>query len=256
MLMEQIAGCVNPKARREAVCGVVVPHAGFSCSGKVAGAVYSRIEMPDTFVILGPNHSGWGADFSIMTSGVWRMPLGDVRIDSELAESILKHSRLLKSDELSHRREHSIEVQVPFMQYFGEGFQIVPISVRHYLPMEPYLSACTEVGNAIAEAVKKTKQKVVVVASTDFTHYESQGTAEKKDKLALDAILALDEKRLFKEVLENEISMCGYGPAAAALTACKKLGCTKAKLVGYATSGEVTGDYQHVVGYGGVTIGR
>ncbi|MFH1125589.1 MAG: AmmeMemoRadiSam system protein B [Candidatus Altiarchaeota archaeon] len=256
MLREQIEECVKPNATKEEVSGIVVPHAGYVYLGKVAGAVYSGIKMPDTFVILGPNHTGYGADFSIATSGIWRMPFGEVRIDSNLAEDILKHSKVLEINELAHSKEHSIEVQLPFMQYFSESFQIVPIAVRHYPPRDQFLKACEDVGNAIAEAVKNTKEKVVVAASTDLTHYESQKTAEEKDKIALNAILALDAKKLFQEVMNRDISMCGYGPVAVTITACRKLGCTKTKLVEYMTSGDVTGDKAQVVGYGGVTISR
>ena len=254
MLFEQVGECVNPKAKKIEACGIVVPHAGFMYSGKVAGAVYSQIKMPDTFVILGPNHTGFGGDFSLMPSGTWRMPLGDVRIDSNLAEGVVKNSRFIDLDDSAHLREHSIEVQLPFMQYFSDRFQIVPIAVRHYPPKQDFLEACIDVGNAIAEAVKGLKELVVIVASTDFTHYESQKKAEENDKSALDAILALDAKRLFKEVDERDISMCGYGPVAVMLTACIKLGCSKARLVKYMTSGDTTGDYRQVVGYGGVII--
>ena len=254
MLLEQIRECVNPDSKKEEACGIVVPHAGFMYSGEVAGEVYSSIEMPDTFVILGPNHTGYGKDFSIETNGIWRMPLGDVKVDSALAEEIFKHSKVLEIDEIAHQREHSIEVQIPFMQYFSDRFQIVPIAVRHYPSTDSFLDRCVEVGNAIAEAVKETNEKVVVVASTDFSHYESQQTASINDKKALDAILKLDSKKLFQEVSERDISMCGYGPVAVTITACKRLGCSKTKLVDYKTSGDVTGDYSQVVGYGGVII--
>jgi AmmeMemoRadiSam system protein B len=254
MLKEQVESFVDLKAKKEDACGIVVPHAGFMYSGKVAGAVYSSINMPDTFVILGPNHTGLGGDFSIVTSGVWRMPFGDVRIDADLAESILTHSKVVELDDMAHVQEHSIEVQLPFMQYFSETFQIVPIAVRHYPPEDSFLQACFDVGGAIAQAVKKTNEKVVVAASTDLSHYESQKTAETNDKAALDAILAMDPVQLFKEVRERDISMCGYGPVAATLTACKSIGCSAARLVKYMTSGDVTGDRRQVVGYGGVVI--
>lgn len=255
MLLEEVEKCIV-KSPKEMACGIVVPHAGYVYSGRVAGAVYSSIEMPDTFVILGPNHTGFGSDFSIETSGLWRMPLGDVKVDQELAVEILKHSKNIEVDDTAHVSEHSIEVQLPFMQYFSESFQIVPIVVKHYTPDEYFLKACVDVGNAIAEAVEKTKERVVIVASTDLTHYESQKTAEENDKKALDAILALDAGRLFKEVRERDISMCGYGPVAVTLTACVKLGCKKARLIKYMTSGEASGDYGRVVGYGGISIGR
>lgn len=256
MLVEQIEECVVKNPVKEKALGIVVPHAGYMYSGKVAGAVYSAIEMPDTFVILGPNHTGVGSDFSISTSGLWRMPMGEVKVNQDLATEILKHSRQLEADDMAHRDEHSIEVQLPFMQYFSDRFQIVPIAVKHYTPDEHFLMACVDVGDAIAQALGKTKENVVVVASTDFTHYESQKTAEENDRSALDAILALDAKRLFDEIRERDISMCGYGPVAVVLTACRKLGCTKARLVKYMTSGEVSGDYNRVVGYGSVSIVR
>jgi hypothetical protein len=254
MLLEQVKACIV-KTARERACGIVVPHAGFVYSGKVAGAVYSSIEMPDTFVILGPNHTGAGSNFSIETSGSWRTPLGDVAVDEELALGILKNSKNIEVDETAHKSEHSIEVQLPFMQYFSKSFRIVPIVVKHYTPDEYFLKACIEVGDAIAHAIGAGR-RVVVVASTDFSHYESQETAEKNDKLAIDAILSLDAKRLFREVGERDISMCGYGPVAAAITSCVKLGCTKARLVKYMTSGDVSGDYGRVVGYGGVSVVR
>lgn len=254
MLMEQVMECINPKAKKTAATGVIVPHAGFVYSGRVAGEVYSAIEMPDTFVILGPNHTGLGGDFSAMTSGVWKMPLGDVPVDSALAESILKRSKMLEIDDMAHRREHSIEVQLPFMQYFSDHIQIVPIAVKHYEPDDRFLSACTEVGRAIASAIRETKERVTLVASTDLSHYETQETAEKNDKKALDAIISLDEKKLFSEVSKNNITMCGYGPAAAVLAACRELGGRNARLVRYATSAEASGDYSQVVGYGGVII--
>jgi len=234
--------------------GCVCPHAGYVYSGKVAGAVYSRIRMPETFIILGPNHTGWGGDFSIMTEGVWKTPLGESSIDSALAKEIFRHSKFLADDPRAHQREHSIEVQLPFLQYLSGTFQFVPISVKHYVPEESFLGVCSEVADAIASAVEKLKSGCTIVASTDFTHYESQERAVEKDNAVISAILSLDAKKLFDTVGEKDVSMCGYGPVAVTILACKKLGAKKAELVKYMTSGETTGDYTQVVGYAGLVI--
>jgi AmmeMemoRadiSam system protein B len=253
-LKKQVESCIEPDAVKEDAIGIVSPHAGYMYSGSVAGAVYSRIKTPDTFIILGPNHHGMGAEFGIMTDGVWRMPFGEVRVDSILAKELFKHSKHLEEDAFSHQREHSLEVQIPFMQYFSEDFQIVPISMRHYAPEPGFLKVCEEIGGEIAEVVSKVKSRVTMVASTDFTHYEPQRVAELNDRAALDAITSLDAERLFREIRERDISMCGYAPVAVTITACRKLGATKAELVKYMTSGDTTGDYSAVVGYGGVII--
>ena len=255
-LHAMIENCIEyiEEAKKKEVTGIVVPHAGYVYSGKVAGAVYSRLKFPDTFVILGPNHTGMGNSFSIMSRGVWNMPFGSVNIDSILAEKIFINSKYLEEDILSHVQEHSIEVQIPFMQYFSKKFQIVPITVKHYIPDENFLKICREIGIAIAKGIKMLNEKVIVVASSDFSHYEPQEVANKNDNSAIEAIIKLDERELFKRVKALDISMCGYGPVAIMLSACKELGATKSELVKYMTSGEVTGDYGEVVGYGGVIV--
>ena len=254
VLYKQIDEFVDKKARKENALGVMSPHAGYVYSGRIAAKVYSKITPADTYIILGPNHTGMGAEFAIMREGEWRTPLGNIKVNSQLAEDILVHSRLLENDFLAHQREHSIEVQVPFMQYFGSGFQIVPITVAHYPPTGEFLKMLEDVSNAIASAVKKTREKVTIVASTDLTHYEPQDIAREKDKAAMDAILSLDESRLFNEIRSKGISMCGYGPTAVMLQASKKLGANKTERVGYMTSGDTTGDYEQVVGYGGIIV--
>jgi len=253
-LVEEVRSCVEPDAVKTDAFGLVCPHAGYMYSGKVAGAVYSRINMPDTFIIIGPNHYGLGSDFSIATAGVWRTPLGEVRVDSLLASEILKNSKHLDEDPFAQEREHSLEVQIPFMQFFSKEFQIIPINIRHYEPDESFLQMCRDIGSGIARVVSGAGCKVTVVASTDFTHYEPQSVAREKDMAALDAIVALDATRLFRVVRERDISMCGFAPVAVTITACKLLGAKKAQLVKYMTSGDTTGDYSSVVGYGGVII--
>jgi AmmeMemoRadiSam system protein B len=224
-------------------------------SGKVAAEVFARIEPADTYIILGPNHTGMGAEFSVMGDGVWRTPLGDARIDGELAHKIVENSKHLELDDMAHMREHSIEVQLPLIQYLSKSdFMFVPIAVAHYAPNEDYLKVVREIGGAIAKACEGRREKIVVVASSDLTHYEPDATARKKDKLALDAVLALDEEKLLSVVAKNRISMCGFGPASVMLAAAKARGAKKAELVDYMTSGDTTGDKSAVVGYGGVVV--
>ncbi|HUV75326.1 MAG TPA: AmmeMemoRadiSam system protein B [Dehalococcoidales bacterium] len=240
---------VNEKAEKQEVIGLVSPHAGYPYSGPVAGAVFSRIEFKDTFIIMGPNHTGRGKPLSIMTQGTWETPLGNVKIDSELARQILDGSSYLQEDEAAHQHEHSIEVQLPFLQYFKPDIRIVPI-ILSFASGEAY----KEIGRDIARAVKELKREVVLVASSDMTHYEPQEVAQQKDAQAIDAILALDEDELLKRVEELDISMCGYAPAVSLIAAARELGAKSAELVKYQTSGDTTGDYSAVVGYAGIII--
>ena len=248
-LREMIAGMVDEKAAREEVVGLVSPHAGYPYSGPVAGATISRVKLKETFVILGPNHTGMGKPFSIMTEGLWRMPLGDVQVDSELGRRMAALSSYLKEDDEAHRFEHSIEVQLPFLQYFKKDIKLVPIVLSSAAG-----TAYKEIGRAIARAVRELKKEVIIIASSDMTHYEPQASAQRKDSQAIEAILALDEDELLRRVNELNISMCGYAPVVSLITAAKELGAGKAELVKYQTSGDTTGDYSAVVGYDGVII--
>jgi AmmeMemoRadiSam system protein B len=249
LLKSQIEEFVDEEATKEEVIGLVSPHAGYIYSGPVAGAVISRIEFKDTFVIMGPNHTGRGEPLSIMTEGTWRTPLGDVEIDSELGKEILARSPYLKEDHLAHLYEHSIEVQIPFLQYFRQDIRIVPI-VLAYFSVEAY----KEIGREIAQAIKGWKGEVVIMASSDMTHYEPHQSAQKKDNLAIEAILELNEDELLGRIDEFNISMCGYAPTTALISAAKELGAREAELVRYQTSAETSGDYSGVVGYAGIII--
>jgi hypothetical protein len=248
-LLSQIQEFIEEDAPQEEALGAVVPHAGFIYSGKVAGAVYSRMLFPQSFIILGPNHTGLGAGASIMTHGEWDMPLGGVKINSKLAQGILNSSRTLHDDDRGHQREHSIEVQLPFLQYWGKAFDFVPISMYSH-----ELTVCQDVGSAIAAALNGYPERVMILASTDMSHYVSQATAESKDKLAIEAILNLDPLGLYETVLKNRISMCGFAPTVAMLVAANKLGATSANLIRYMTSGDVNRDFSQVVGYAGLLI--
>ncbi|MDD4984807.1 MAG: AmmeMemoRadiSam system protein B [Dehalococcoidales bacterium] len=244
-----ISGMVDEQAEKEDVIGVVSPHAGYPYSGPVAAAAISRIKFKDTFVILGPNHTGMGKALSIMTVGSWETPLGSIEIDTELARQLLAASRYLEEDDKAHQYEHSIEVQIPFLQYFSKDFRMVPVAFSYHSP-----AAYKDVGRAIARAVKNTGKGVVIIASSDMTHYEPQDVARQKDDKAIEAILDLDEDELLRRVDEFGISMCGYAPTVALITAAKALGATRAELVRYQTSGDVTGDYSSVVGYAAIII--
>jgi len=246
-LREMIATMVDDKAAREDIIGLVSPHAGYIYSGSVAGATISKVKFKDTFIILGPNHTGIGRPYSILTEGAWRTPLGDVEIDAELARRILTSSRYLEEDDGAHRFEHSVEVQLPFLQYFKKDTKLVPIVLAHASS-----AVYKEIGSAIARAVKDLEREVVIIASSDMTHYEPQSLAQRKDNQAIEAMLALDEDKLIEKVDELNISMCGYAPVVSLITAAKALGAKKAELVKYQTSGDTTGDYSSVVGYAGL----
>ncbi|MBI4303479.1 MAG: AmmeMemoRadiSam system protein B [Chloroflexi bacterium] len=248
-LRAMIKGMVDEKAAKEEVIGLVSPHAGYVYSGQVAGATISRVKFKDTFVIMGPNHTGNGQPLSIMTEGVWKTPLGDVQVDSELGKQILASSEYLKEDYRASQSEHSIEVQLPFLQYFKPDIKIVPI-VLSYADGEVY----KEIGRGIAKAIKELKREVVIIASSDMTHYEPDESARQKDAQAIGAILDLNEDELLRRVAELGITMCGYAPTVSMMAAAKELGATRAELVKYQTSGDSSGDYSSVVGYAGIIL--
>lgn len=229
--------------------GIISPHAGFMYSGDTAGAVYSRIEIPETVILIGPNHTGQGERVSVMTEGTWRMPLGDLSIDQELAESICAASPLIRADSRAHLHEHSIETQLPFLQYFRRDFKFVPICM-----MRVNFTECTAVSQAILSGVKKHERTVLIVASSDMTHYESHQSASAKDKKAIAEILQRDAKGLYTTVEKNGITMCGVIPATVMLLCANQMGAHDSELVKYMTSGEVSGDMDHVVGYAGMIV--
>jgi MEMO1 family protein len=229
--------------------GCVVPHAGYMYSGAVAGAVYRRLELPRRFVILCPNHTGMGESLAVMSRGAWHTPLGDVPVDAELAEKLKAESPLLSEDHEAHRYEHALEVQLPFLQVLKPGFQFVPITVG-----TSNFDALSALGSTIGRVLTDLPEPTLVIASSDMNHYESDSITRVKDRRAIDQLLALDPRRLYDTVRQDNISMCGYGPATIMLTAVRKMGATKAELVRYATSGDVSGDREMVVGYAGIAV--
>jgi len=231
--------------------GVVCPHAGYIYSGPVAGAVFSALKFPATFILIGPNHRGMGKPFSLMKDGIWKTPLGETPVNTELAQAILKESTYLEPDHLAHRYEHSLEVQLPFLQYFKPDITIVPIILSH-----ADASVYQEIGLSIARAEQKTGMDVIILASSDMTHYEPHDSATSKDRQAIAAILDLDADELVRRIAKYDITMCGYAPVISLITAARELGAKKAELVKYQTSGDTSGDYSSVVGYAGIIIRR
>jgi len=250
-LLREVESLIDRTAKKEDAKAVVSPHAGYMYSGSVAGSVLSSIKPKKTYIIMGPNHTGLGEQFGLDTSTSWKTPLGEVGVDAVLAAEIKKNSPLVKDDSLCHMGEHSVEVQIPFLQVLQKSFTFVPLVIS-YATVDEY----RQVGTAIAKAIKNLSMEkdVAIIASSDMTHYESQESAKHKDSMAIDAILTLDEKKLVDVVAEYDISMCGYAPTAIMLVAAKELGATKARLVRYRTSGDASGDYSAVVGYAGLII--
>jgi AmmeMemoRadiSam system protein B len=231
------------------VLGCVVPHAGYMYSGHVAGAVYRRIELPQRFVILCPNHTGMGEPLAIMSQGAWQTPLGLVEVDQGLATELKQRMPLLSEDDRAHHSEHALEVQLPFLQVLVPRFRFVPIAVG-----TGNFEVLSALGVAIGNLLAQQNERVMVIASSDMNHYESDSVTRVKDHRAIEQLLALDPRGLYDVVREGHISMCGYGPAVVMLTATRKLGATKAELIRYATSGDVSGDKDMVVGYAGVAV--
>ncbi|MCW4010595.1 MAG: AmmeMemoRadiSam system protein B [Candidatus Bathyarchaeota archaeon] len=261
-LRTQIEGCflhrfgpgklpvVNPHGSRQ-ILGLVSPHAGYVCSGAVAANAFFSLAQdgkPDVAVVLGPSHTGYGNPLSVMREGVWRTPLGDVEIDAEVADAVAAEAGILDFDEVAHRHEHSIEVQLPFLQYlYGTSFKFVPIC---FLMQD--MQTAMEIGRALAKVL--AHKNVVVIASSDFTHYESQASVNRKDSAALKAVEELDEHKFYAILQSQNVSACGYAPVAALMTYAKALGATKAEVLSHKTSGDVLGDKSSVVGYAAAII--
>ncbi len=239
----------TPPESKIRALGCVVPHAGYVYSGHVAGAVYRRLELPLRYVILCPNHTGVGEPLAIMSEGLWRTPLGNAMIDSDLAAQLKLQMPLLSEDPVAHRFEHALEVQLPFLQVLKPGFRFVPITVG-----TSNFEALGALGVVIGNALAELREPFLVIASSDMNHYENDEVTRVKDRRAIDQLLALAPRGLYDVVREGDISMCGYGPAVVMLTAARKLGAHQAELIRYATSGDISGDKDMVVGYAGIAV--
>lgn len=239
-------------ARRRESHGYVVPHAGYMYSGPVAAHTYFRVAVegkPEAFVLLGPNHTGIGTAVSIYDRGLWSTPLGDVEVDSDLAQEILRNSNYVDVNYDAHKYEHSIEVQLPFLQFIFKNFKIVPIVIAYQVP-----EIAKDLARSIANASNKLGRDVVVLASSDMSHYEPQTTAYEKDREVLEHIIKLSPEDVFEVVNERNVSMCGVGPVMALLYYARSMGGSRGEVLKYATSGDITGDLDAVVGYASVRI--
>ncbi len=250
-LKTQIESFVDKKTAKADCLACMLPHAGYIYSGIVAAQTLSCVKIPDRVIILGPNHTGYGCEYSIVTGGAWQTPLGSVEVDAELANLLIRNSGLLKEDELAHKTEHSIEVELPLMQYFNPHFKFVPIAL-----MSDDFDSLVRLGKDIAQAIVSSSLKgsVLIVASSDMTHYEPEASAAKKDSLAIKAILDFDAGSLMSNIRKFGITMCGFAPAIVMITAAKELGGKSSKLIKYQTSGTVSGDFESVVGYAGIIL--
>jgi len=225
----------------------LVPHAGYVYSGHVAGAVFSRIELPKKILILGVRHYPRGEALAILSEGSWKTPLGEVVIDKDLAERVRRACPSLREDEVAHSREHSLEVELPFLQVLDPEFTFVPVALGTIRYAE-----LVEVGEGIARVMEQSEETILVVTSSDMNHYEDDETTRRKDQQAIECLLRVDAKGLYEVCRKEAISMCGLGPAVVMLTAMQRLGVKKGELVRYATSGDVVGDRDAVVGYAGM----
>jgi hypothetical protein len=241
----------NEAEKIEDALGCVVPHAGYMYSGHVAGAVFGRLPKRSTYIMLCPNHTGRGAPLAIMSSGEWLTPLGRVPVDSAMARLLRQSCHLLMEDAEAHEDEHSLEVQLPFLQRSVGQFSFVPIAIG----VGGY-SGLESLGHGIAQAVGPNAGTVMTIASSDMNHYEPDGLTREKDHKAIDKILALDPLGLYEVLRREDISMCGYGPTIAMLTAAKDLRAQRAQLIKYATSADTSGDRDAVVGYAGIIVTR
>lgn len=248
-LLRVVERCLGEKQQPQNILGAVVPHAGLQYSGHVAGAVYARLAFPPTVILVGPNHYSRGSPIALFAEGTWETPLGEVGVDAELAAELGAACASIVVDPEAHRFEHSLEVQLPFFRHLAPNLRFVPLllSVGSYKLLE-------ELGGALAEVVGKKDPRPLLLASSDFNHFESDQITRQKDRKAIEAILALDPRRLYEVVRRERITMCGIEAAVVLLTAAKTLGVEQVENVRYATSAEVSGDYNRVVGYAGLLL--
>lgn len=249
VLLDELTSYLSAGESPRSALGCMVPHAGYIYSGPVAGAVFANIEVPQRCLLLCPNHTGRGRPLAIMSEGSWKTPLGSVAIDSELAETLKQSFPLLNEDSDAHRSEHAIEVELPFLQQRRGHFTFVPIALG-----TGQFEVLEGLGQAVARVLEAQSEPTLIVASSDMNHYENDRITRVKDHKAIERILALDARGLYDVVTKEEVSMCGFGPAVVMLTAAKYLGAASAELVKYATSGDVSGDRETVVGYAGVIV--
>ncbi len=240
---------VDVERSKEKTLLCMVPHAGYVFSGGVCGKTLAKANLESTILLLGPNHTGLGERFALWSEGAWGIPGTSMRVDSELADALLAADPLLHSDIAAHVQEHSLEVILPFLNRMNPDTTIVPLSIsaRSFDELE-------HVGKSIGQLLKSFGRPVSMVVSSDMSHYISHDEAKERDSMALEAVVNLDPGELFNTVRTNSISMCGVLSMTTGLFAALEMGASKGELVAYATSGEVSGDFEQVVGYAGVIV--
>ncbi len=248
-LRRELRTYMEPAAEKMQALGCVVPHAGYMYSGHVAGAVFAKLELPRRFIILCPNHTGMGEPLAMMSEGRWLTPLGEVAVDTPLAAALRDECDLLADDPLAHRAEHALEVQLPFLQVLLGDFHFVPIAVG-----TSRFDVLQSLGEAMGRVIVEEAERPLIIASSDMNHYEPDTITRIKDQRAVQKLLDLDPRGLYDVVTKENVTMCGFGPAIIMLTAAKALGAHSAQLIKYATSGDVSGDRDMVVGYAGVAV--
>ena len=247
-LVDGLLGLAEGK-RPEPTLLAMVPHAGYVYSGAVCGRTLGAANLAPTVLLLGPNHTGRGERFALWPDGAWKIPGGALSVDAPLAEALLAADPLIKADTAAHMGEHSIEVVLPFLRRLNPATTIVPLCIS-----SPTLESLERVGMAIGKALAAFGSPVSIVVSSDMSHYISREDARRMDGMALDPIMTLMPATLFDTVRSRHISMCGVLPMTTGLYAALELGASHAELVSYATSGEVSGDFEQVVGYAGVLV--
>ena len=248
-LEKDLSALLPEKREKTKAIAIVVPHAGYMYSGGVAGEVYASVELPDTFVILCPNHTGQGSDFDLWSEGNWGTPLGNAVVDVDLTNDLMRRFPNAVADGRAHIKEHSLEVQLPFLQYLKGKISFVPLCIRSW-----HFEHLEQLGIAISKLIQDSGREILIIASSDMTHYESQQSAKQKDRLAIQEMEKMDARGLYDTVHQNDISMCGYLPATSTIIAARELGAKSGRLVKYATSGDVSGDFSSVVGYAGMIL--
>ncbi len=254
-LEDSIRHCISHKYgsgksdSHDKIYGAICPHAGYMYSGPVATHSFSSIANQDfeLAIILGPNHWGIGCSIATMKDCSWQTPFGNVEVDSEAAEFVNSATKLIEIDYFSHTRDHSIEVQVPMLQFYKKSFKILPIILNNQNQ-----DAALEIGAAIAKLAKKKKS--IIIGSSDFTHYEENEYAHKQDKALIEPILEMDVEKFYTILDQRRVSACGYGAIASTMVACRELGAKQGRLLQYATSGDVAGDKSSVVGYASIAF--
>lgn len=248
-LRRQLASAIPPRHRKRKALAVMLPHAGYRYCGHIIGKTLAGLVLPRRFVLLCPNHTGRGAPLSLQSLGRWQTPLGEVEIDRPLARAIKHHCLNVQDSPEALRLEHSVEVQLPFLQYFLDEFSFVPLAVG-----TSRLQSLLQLGRGLAAVLEEAEEPVMLIATSDLNHFEPAEVGRRKDKAALRLICDMDCQGLYREVRERPISMCGYGPVIATMHACSLLEAQGAEVVDYAQSSDVTGEFSSVVGYAGVVI--